>query len=140
MSGSLNRVELIGNCGRDPEVRHTQSGDKVATLSLAMSETWKGRDGEKKERTEWATVVVWGPLADVVERYVKKGSKLYVAGSLATRKWQAKDGQDRYTTEVVLRGFDAKMILLDGRPASDGDGYSEPQRGLADDLGEEIPF
>lgn len=140
MSGSLNRVELIGNCGRDPEVRHTQSGDKVASLSLAMSETWKSRDGEKKERTEWATVVVWGPLADVVERYVKKGSKLFVAGKMATRKWQDKSGNDRWTTEVVLQGFDAKLLLLDKADRSDGDGYSEPQRSLADELSDEVPF
>jgi single-strand DNA-binding protein len=127
---SLNRAELLGNVGKDPEVRSTQSGDRVASLSLATSERWKDREGEKQERTTWHNVVVWGPLADVVDRYVKKGSKLYVSGSLQTRKWQGKDGADRYTTEVVLRGFDAKLILLGDRSGGQerGDAH-EPQRG-----------
>lgn len=122
MAGSLNRVELIGNVGQDPEVRNLNSGNAVANLSIATSESWKDKQtGEKKERTEWHRVVVWNDgLVEVIEKYVKKGSKIYVEGQLQTRKWQDQDGNDRYSTEVVLTGFDAKLILL-GDPRGGGD-------------------
>lgn len=146
MSGSLNLVQLIGNVGRDPEIRTTQSGDKVASLSLAVSEAWKGKDGEKHERTEWARVVVWGALAGVVEAYVRKGSKLYVSGQMQTREWE-RNGEKRYTTEVVLNR-DGKLIMLDGRSAS-GDTGESPRAGTGmapgghtpgGDLDDEVPF
>jgi single-strand DNA-binding protein len=144
---SLNRCEFIGNLGRDPEVRTTQDGDKVANLNLAVSERWRDKaTGESKERTEWVKVNVWGPLAGICEQYLRKGSKVYVAGQLQTRKWQDQTGADRYSTEVVLRGFDAKMLMLDGKPGdggqdggahAQGGGYSAPQAG---DMDDEIPF
>ena len=111
----LNRCEFIGNLGRDPEVRSTQSGDKVASLSIAVSEAWKDKNtGEKRERTEWVPITIWGPLAKVAEQYLRKGSKIYVAGKFQTRKWQDQSGNDRWTTDVVLQGTDAKMIMLGG--------------------------
>lgn len=121
MSGSVNKVIIIGNCGKDPEVRTMQNGSKVANLSLATSESWKDKaTGERKEKTEWHRVVVFGALADIVERYVKKGSKVYVSGSLQTRKWTDKDGHDKYSTEIVLQGFNSELTLLDGRRGDDG--------------------
>lgn len=111
----LNRCEFIGNLGKDPEIRTMQNGDKVANFSIACSEKWKDKNsGEQKERTTWVPVVVWGALAGVVERFIHKGSKVYVAGKFSVRKWQDKDGQDRYSTEIVLQGFDAKLVMLDG--------------------------
>lgn len=111
----LNRVMLIGHIGQDPEIRSTQQGKQVATLSLATSERWTDRQtSEKKERTEWHRIVVWPEgLVGLIERYVRKGSKIYVEGTLRTRKWQDQHGVDRYSTEVVLNGFDAKLWLLD---------------------------
>jgi single-strand DNA-binding protein len=117
MAGSVNKVILIGNLGRDPETRTFQNGGKVTNLRIATSETWKDRQtGERKERTEWHSVAVFGPLADIAERYLRKGSKVYLCGSLQTRKWQDQSGQDRYSTEVVLQGPGAEMTMLDGRP------------------------
>lgn len=111
----LNKATLIGNVGSDPEVKTMPSGDKVANLSLATSERWKDKStGERKEKTEWHRVVVFGKLADVVESYVKKGSKLYIEGKIQTRKWE-KDGVDRYSTEIVLQGFGGTMVMLDSR-------------------------
>ena len=112
---SVNKVILIGNLGCDPEVRTFQNGGKVAELRLATSETWKDKQtGEKKERTEWHTVKVFSEgLANVAERYLRKGSKVYVEGQLQTRKWQDQSGADRYSTEIVLQGFNAQMVLLD---------------------------
>ena len=111
----LNRVMLIGHIGQDPEIRSTQQGKQVATLSLATSERWTDRQtSEKKERTEWHRIVVWPEgLVGLIEKYVRKGSKIYVEGTLRTRKWQDQHGVDRYSTEVVLNGFDAKLWLLD---------------------------
>lgn len=113
MAGSLNKVTLIGNVGADPDIRNLTSGNAVANLSLATSESWKDKNtGEKKEVTQWHRIVVWNDgLISVIEKYVSKGSKLYIEGQLQTRKYE-KDGVDHYTTEVVLTGFDAKLILL----------------------------
>lgn len=125
MSGSVNKVILIGNVGKDPEIRTLQNGGKVANLSIATSESWKDKStGEKKEKTEWHRVVVFGPLAEIVEKYVKKGSKIYVSGSLQTRKWTDKDGVEKYSTEVVLQGFGGELTLLDSRKG--GDDQSAP--------------
>ncbi len=122
MSGSVNKVILIGNLGADPEVRSFQNGGKVANLRLATTETWKDRNsGEKQERTDWHTVAVFGDgLAGVAERFLRKGSKIYVEGQLRTRKWADKDGNDRYTTEVVLQGPGAVLTMLDGKPGGGG--------------------
>ena len=118
MVGSVNRCHLIGNVGKQPDVRTMQNGDKVANFSLATSETWKDKSGEKKEKTEWSRIVVFGKLAEVVEKYVRKGSKVYVSGKLQTRKYE-KDGQEHYTTEVVLQGFGGELVLLDGKPSGE---------------------
>lgn len=114
MSGTLNRVLLVGNVGRDPEVRTTQDGRKIVSLSLATSESWKGKDGLKKERTDWHNVVILAEgLAGIAENYVRKGSKLAVEGSLQTRKWQDKSGADRYATEVIVGVRHGTITLLD---------------------------
>ena len=122
MAGSVNKVILIGNLGRDPEIRSTQDGTKVANLSLATSESWRDKNtGERKERTEWHRVVIFNEgLCKVVEQYVKKGAKLYIEGQLQTRKWQNKEGQDQYSTEVVLQGFSGSLTMLDGRAGAGG--------------------
>lgn len=122
MSGSLNKVILVGNLGRDPEVRATQSGDKVANLSIATSERWRDREGNNQERTEWHRVVIFGKVAEVAERYLKKGAKVLIEGQLQTRKWQDQSGQDRYSTEVVVSGFRGNMTMLDGRSGGGGGG------------------
>lgn len=115
MSGSVNKVILIGRLGADPEIRHTQAGKSIANLRVATSETWKDRStGERKERTEWHTVVIFNEgLAGIAERYLRKGSQVYLEGSLQTRKWQDKNGNDRYSTEVVLQGFNSTLAMLD---------------------------
>ena len=124
MAGSLNKVMLIGNLGADPEIRSFQNGGKVANLRIATSETWKDRNtGERQERTEWHTVAIFSEgLVSVVERFLKKGSKVYIEGKLQTRKWQDQNGQDRYSTEVVLRGFDGTLTMLDGPQGGSGGG------------------
>jgi single-strand DNA-binding protein len=123
MAGSVNKVILIGNLGKDPEVRTMQNGNKVANLTLATSETWRDKaSGERKEKTEWHRVVIFGNLADIAEKYLKKGSKVYVSGSLQTRKWQNKDGQDQYTTEVVLQGYGGELTMLDSKGGGGGGG------------------
>ena len=130
MAGSVNKVILIGNLGKDPEVRTMQNGGKVANLSLATSESWKDKStGERKEKTEWHRVVIFGNLADIAERYLKKGSKVYVSGSLQTRKWTDQSGQEKYTTEVVLQGFGGELTMLDGKGGGGGGG------GMSDDAG-----
>ena len=120
MAGSVNKVILLGNLGRDPEIRSTQSGSKMATFSMATSKRWKDKNTqEQRDKTSWHNIVVFGDgLADIVEKYVKKGSKIYVEGELQTRKWQDQDGNDRYTTEVVLQGFNSNLTLLDSRNAT----------------------
>ena len=124
MAGSVNKVILIGNLGRDPEIRTFQNGGKVANLRIATSESWKDRNsGERREKTEWHSVAVMSEgLVNVIERYLKKGMKVYVEGQLETRKWQDQSGQDRYTTEVVLRNFGGTLQMLDGRGEGGGGG------------------
>ena len=127
MAGSVNKVILIGNLGRDPEVRSFQNGGKVCNLRIATSETWKDRNtGERRERTEWHSVAIFNEnLARLAEQYLKKGSKVYIEGKLETRKWQDQSGQDRYTTEVVLRPYGGELTFLDGREGGgQGMGYS----------------
>ena len=142
MAGSVNKVILVGNLGKDPEIRTLQSGTKVANLSIATSETWNDRQsGERKERTEWHRVVIYNDrLADVAERFLRKGRKVYLEGSLETRKYTDQAGQEKYTTEVVLRNFRGELTLLDsasgeGGAAGEGGGYRErapaPQRATA---------
>ena len=117
MSGSVNKVILLGNLGRDPEIRSMQSGKKMASFSIATSKRWKDRNTqEQKENTSWHNIVVFNEgLVDVIEKYIKKGSKIYVEGELSTRKYQDKDGNDRYTTEVVLQGYNSNLTMLDSR-------------------------
>jgi single-strand DNA-binding protein len=150
MSGSVNKVVLVGNLGRDPEVRSLPSGGSVVNLRLATSETWKDKTtGEKKERTEWHSVVIFNEnIARVAEAYLRKGSKVYVEGQLQTRKWQDKDGQDKYSTEVVLQRFRGELVLLGGRGGEDSGGYEETSdvpaaaapKPLKDLLEDEVPF
>lgn len=127
MAGSVNKVILIGNLGADPEIRRTQDGRPIANLRLATTETWRDKNtGERREKTEWHRVVVFNEgLCKVVEQYVKKGAKLYIEGQLQTRKWQNKDGQDQYSTEVVLQGFGGTLTMLDGRGGGMGAGMQE---------------
>lgn len=145
MAGSLNRVMIIGNLGRDPEIRTMQNGDKVANLNVACSESWRDKStGERKERTEWVRVVIFGKLAEIAEKYTTKGSKVYLSGSLQTRSWEDQSGTKKYSTEVVLQGFGGELLLLDGKSQSEP-GSDEPvaDRGRAtrgDDLSDDIPF
>jgi single-strand DNA-binding protein len=155
MAGSVNKVILVGNLGRDPEVRLLQDGSKVVHISVATSERWKDRQsGEPKERTEWHRVVIFNErLAEIAERYLRKGSKVYLEGALQSRKWTGNDGQERYTTEVVLQRFRGELTLLDsrggGEPAAfagadagfgGGEPVAESRRSPPADLDDEIPF
>ncbi len=150
MAGSVNKVILIGNLGADPEVRTFQNGGKVCNLRIATSETWKDKQtGENRERTEWHRVAIYDEqLASVAERFLQKGRKVYLEGQLETRKWQDQSGQDRYSTEVVLRRFRSSLTLLDSRGEGDGGGGGGEQGGGLEDRGEpggggtddEIPF
>lgn len=151
---SLNKVILIGNLGRDPEIKSFPSGGKIANFSIATSESWRDKQtGEKREKTEWHNISVKSEgLVKVIESYVKKGSKVYVEGQLQTRKWQDKDGNDRFTTEVVLGSFNSQLVLLGGKNESaatqkpSGDAYrdagfdDEPARTTLHDIDDEIPF
>ncbi len=150
MAGSVNKVILVGNLGRDPEVRTMQNGGKVCNLSVATSERWRDRtSGDMQERTEWHRVVIFDDkLVDVAERYLQKGRKVYLEGQLQTRKWTDQSGQDRYTTEVVLQRFRSSLVLLDGRGEGGGD-YAggaggdvggQTGGGGGGDLDDEIPF
>ncbi|MBT4890156.1 MAG: single-stranded DNA-binding protein [Rhodospirillales bacterium] len=162
MAGSVNKVILVGNLGRDPEIRNTQAGAKIANFSIATSESWKDKStGERREKTEWHRIVVFNEgLAGIVERFLKKGSKVYVEGSLQTRKWTGNDGIEKYTTEVVLQGFNGNLTMLDSRSGGDGGGsgggydgsssggggspdWDTPDSGFAGgnaDLDDDIPF
>lgn len=128
MAGSLNKVMIIGNLGNDPDVRSMPSGDELCNLSIATSESWKDKNGEKQERTQWHRVVIFNPaLVKVAKNYLKKGSKVFIEGQLETRKWQDKEGKDQYSTEVVLRPYRGELTMLDSRgggAANDGAGYS----------------
>ena len=150
MAGSINKVVLVGNLGRDPEVRHTTSGTKIVHLSVATSDSWRDKNGERQEKTEWHRVVIFNTnLADFAERALKKGSKVYVEGSLQSRKWTDKDGQERFVTEIVVGQYKGELILLDPRgengeaaPAASSSGWdstpdAEPP---ADAFSDEIPF
>lgn len=158
MAASVNKVILIGNLGRDPEVRSMANGARVCNLSLATSESWKDKaSGERKERTEWHRVTIWNDrLVDVAEKYLKKGAKVYIEGQLETRKWTDQAGQEKYTTEVVLRQFRGELTMLDGRAggshepedenqdaatyaAASGSSQPAPKR-RADVLDDDIPF
>jgi single-strand DNA-binding protein len=166
MAGSVNKVIIVGNLGRDPEVRTFQNGGKVCNLRIATSENWKDRNtGERREKTEWHSVAIFSePLARIAEQYLRKGSKVYIEGQLETRKWQDQSGQDRYTTEVVLRPYRGELTLLDSRGdggggggygGDSGGGYGNdygadyggpsgggggPARAPARDIDDEIPF
>ena len=150
MAGSVNKVILVGNLGKDPEVRRMTSGDPVVNLSIATSESWRDKaSGERKEKTEWHRVVIFNKnLADVAEKYLKKGAKVYVEGQLQTRKWTDKDGSEKYSTEVVLQNFRGELTMLDGRNGGGegagvggGRGASEaPASFQRDELDDEIPF
>lgn len=123
----LNRVSLLGRLGRDPEIRTTQSGEKVASFSIATGEQWKDKNtGEKKERTEWHSIVVWGALARVAEQYLRKGARVLVEGQMRTRKWQDQSGNDRWTTEVILSGFSSNLSIIDW-PEGAGGGAARGQ-------------
>ena len=141
MAGSVNKVILVGNLGRDPESRSFQNGGKVVELRIATSESWKDRNsGERKEKTEWHTVKVFNEgLATVAEKYLRKGSKVYIEGALATRKWQDQSGADRYSTEIVLQGFNSVLTMLDGAPGAGGGGRGggggDDWAGGGDDMG-----
>jgi len=157
MAGSVNKVILVGNLGRDPEIRSTQDGLRIAQLSVATSENWRDKNsGERREKTEWHRVVIFNErIVDVAEKYLRKGAKVYVEGALQTRKWTDQSGQEKYTTEVVLQRFRGELTMLDGRgesggmaeahadtggypgPSSGGGGRSAPPGG---DLDDEIPF
>ena len=140
---SLNKVCLIGNLGKDPEVRSTQNGDKIVNFSVATSERWKDKStGEQREKTEWHNVVVFNEgLAGVAERFLRKGSKVYVEGAMKTRKWTDRDGNERYSTEVVLQRFNGVLVLLDGRSDDrDERKAAKPTSNVADDLDDSIPF
>ena len=150
MAGSVNKVILVGNLGKDPEVRRMTSGEPVVNLSLATSESWRDKaSGERKEKTEWHRVVIFNKnLADVAEKYLRKGSKVYVEGQLQTRKWTDKDGQEKYSTEVVLQNFRGELTMLDGRGGEGGGGGGGGGRGASeapasfqrDEMDDEIPF
>ena len=136
MAGSLNKCMFIGNLGADPEIRSTASGQRIANMRLACTETWRDKaNGERRERTEWVSIVVFNDnLVRVVEQYAKKGSRLYIEGQMQTRKYQDKAGQDRYATEVVLQAFNGSIVLLDGKPAGDGEGNKpHPAKGWKDE-------
>jgi single-strand DNA-binding protein len=163
MAGSVNKVILIGNLGKDPEIRRTQDGRPIANLRLATTETWRDKaTGERRERTEWHSVVIFNEnLCRIAEQYLKKGAKVYIEGQLQTRKWQGQDGQDRYTTEVVLQNFNSTLTMLDARGSGGGasaamgmnedeqEGYGDGSRrggkpaakgGFDKKIDDEIPF
>ena len=157
MAGSVNKVIIVGNLGRDPEVRTFQNGGKVCNLAVATSERWRDRNtGENRERTEWHRVAIFAePLVRIAEQYLRKGSKVYLEGQLETRKWQDQSGADRYSTEIALRPFKGELTMLDGKSGGDSGnsgnhqapdqqggstGYSAPPTGGAPDMDDEIPF
>jgi single-strand DNA-binding protein len=161
MAGSVNKVILVGNLGADPDIKRTQDGRPIANLSIATSDTWRDKNtGERKEKTEWHRVVIFNEgLCKVAEQYLKKGAKVYIEGALQTRKWQDKDGKDRYSTEVVLQGFNSTLTMLDGRSGGGGGSFASDEGGGSfgssgssqrrsvpasgggrDDMNDDIPF
>jgi single-strand DNA-binding protein len=142
MAGSVNKVILIGNLGADPEIRHTQDGRPIANLRVATRDTWRDKSsGERRERTEWHRVVIFNEnLAKIAEQYLKKGAKVYLEGQLQTRKWEDQSGQERYTTEVVLQGFNAQLTMLDGKQRDSSTGEGEQRSGGGGDFGRSGPF
>ena len=140
MAGSVNKVILVGNLGRDPEVRRKQDGGSICHLNVATSQNWT-KDGQKQERTDWHNVVIFNErLGEIAEKYLRKGSKVYVEGQLQTRKWTDKTGTDRYTTEVVLQNYRGELQLLDKRPEVNDPAQQGPQRNEPSDLDDEIGF
>lgn len=145
MANSINKVTLIGNVGKEPEIRTTQDGKEIASITLATSESWKDKmSGERKERTEWHRVVVFADgLVNIIKNYVKKGSKLYIEGSLQTRKWVDNSGVERYTTEIALQGFGAVLLMLDNRNGGDNHSNNPSSSSMnfnAEEIDDEIPF
>lgn len=150
MAGSVNKVILVGNLGKDPEVRHTNDGKPIVILSIATSETWKDKStGERKEKTEWNRVVIFNEgIAKVAEQYLKKGSTVYIEGQLQTRKWTDKDGVEKYSTEIVLQNYKGELVLLGGKPnvesQSRNDDHNRPldqgKQSFARDLDDMVPF
>jgi single-strand DNA-binding protein len=142
MAGSINKAIIVGNVGKDPEIRRTQDGKAIANLSVATSETWRDKaTGERKEKTEWHRVSCFNEgLSKVIEAYVKKGSKVYIEGQLQTRKWTDKDGIERYSTEIVMQGFNSQLALLDSKQADDRQDATPPQTDAAREMDDEIPF
>ena len=139
MAGSVNKVILVGNLGKDPEVRHTQDGKAIVNLNIATSESWRDKNsGERKEKTEWHRVVIFSEgLAKIAEQYLKKGSTVYIEGQLQTRKWTDKDGVEKYSTEVVLQGFNSALTMLGGRPGGDS---GQAFAGGGDEFGQSSPM
>ncbi len=148
MAGSINKVILVGNLGADPEVRHSQDGGKIVTFNIATSDSWKDKNGERKDRTEWHRIVIFSSgLADVAEKYLKKGAKVYIEGQIRTRKWQDNTGTDKYSTEIVLSGYSGYMIMLDKNGPGENTSFqsdSEPSWDnssvSSNDIDDEIPF
>ncbi|MEC9097958.1 MAG: single-stranded DNA-binding protein [Pseudomonadota bacterium] len=148
MSGSLNKVMLIGRLGQDPEVRNTQDGRSLCTFSIATSESWNDKNtGEKREKTEWHRIVVFNEgLVNIIQQYVKKGSNVFLEGQLQTRKWEDKDGIEKYTTEVVLQGFNSTFKMLDNRNTSSADNNFSQDNSISDssdfdsEIDDDIPF
>ena len=146
MARGINKVILIGNLGADPEQRHLPAGGAVTNLRIATSDSWKDKNtGQMQERTEWHRVVFFNRLAEIAAQYLRKGSKVYLEGKLQTRKWQDQSGNDRYTTEIVVGGFDGKLVMLDGAKGAGSDTGAQQQAnhqqsGFADDLDSDVPF
>lgn len=154
MSGSVNKCIIVGNLGKDPEIRRTQDGKPIANLSIATSETWRDKSsGERKEKVEWHRVVIFNEgLAKIAEQYLKKGAKVYIEGAIQTRKWTDQSGVDKYSTEIVLKGFNSVLTMLDGKNGGSSDGGSSRSSGSSDtsgsaggysrdtDLDDDVPF
>jgi len=137
----FNQCTFIGFLGRDPEIRKTPNGDSVANFSIAVNKKWRSKTGEKQEKTEWVSIVAWGGVADIAERFLKKGSKVMVQGEMETRDWEDKDGNKKYKTEIILRGFSSKLVMLDGFDELDKPSPEKQSQVVVDsDLEDEIPF
>lgn len=145
MASSLNKVQLIGNMCRDPEIRYTNNNQAIANLTVATTESWNSKDGGRQDKTEWHRVVVFGKLAEVVEKYLKKGAKVYFEGKLQTRQWTDKEGQERYTTEIVVDSFNGQMVMLDSKGGDSNQGSRSTSQQSSNvtsepDFSDDIPF